>query len=407
MKKKILIGILILFLITAGVSALFLFGGGREQLEEFIRDKQYSVPVDATSCGDEKEFFSVSPVAYADFTNIVPLGTLSPPSHIFPTDHMYFFIKNEDINDPESIPNKVPVYAPGDMTITKIGSQERYEDGKLLNSDYNMDFVPCKEVSGYFIHMSSLSDKLKKEFDAQKKRCSEYSTGGYDYKNCESGIEIKVKAGEQIGTAGGMKGQTSLDLGMLDFRISPLQYANQKRWGSKSVNTVCPLDYFSSPAKEKIYAKVGDYSQKRVIEPICGRIDQDIAGTAQGVWFKKDTPQNFESSHPEDPHLALVHDNVDYAQPVFSIGNSVQGLEAGRYYYTSKETGFLNRDFGDVIPGNVYCFEGVNNRFNPDPLGFIIILEMPIETTLKIERQEKSSCTSPYQFSSNFSEFER
>ena len=126
-----------------------------------------------------------------------------------------------------------------------------------------------------------------------------------------------MEAGEEIGTAGGTSNQVAFDLGMLDFREDPLQYANQKRWEGKSVNTVCPLDYFSSPAREEIFAKVGDNRQKRTIEPICGQIDQDIAGTAQGVWFTKDTPQNFESSHPEDPHLALVHDNVDYAQPVF------------------------------------------------------------------------------------------
>jgi len=407
MKKKILITVGVLFLIIASGGVFFVLGPGEDQLEKFINSKKYNIPSDLSSCGDEKEFFSVSPIDYKDFTDLAPLGTVSPPSHTFPTDHMYFFIKNENVDDPESIPNKVPVYAPGDMTITKIGSQERYEDGQRLNSDYNMDFVPCEEVAGYFIHMSSLSNKLKKVFNDQQKSCSEYSTGGYNYKNCESGVEIEVKAGERIGTAGGMKGQVAFDLGMIDFRTPPLQYANQKRWEGKSVSTVCPLDYFSSPAKEEIYAKVGDDRQKRTIEPICGQIDQDIAGTAQGVWFKKGTPQDFESSHPEDPHLALVHDNVDYDQPVFSIGNSVQNLEAGRYYFTLKDSGLANPDFSKVVPGSVYCFDGIKDNFYPDPLGFTILLEMPSETTLKIEKQEKSSCTSSYQFSSNYSEFER
>ncbi len=410
MKKKILISVGILFLILLAVVAYFLFGPGRGQLEKFMHSQRYNIPSGMASCGEEKEFFSVSPVAYEDFTNLAPLGTVSPPAHTFPTDHMYFFIVNENIEDPQSVPNKVSVYSPGDMTITKIGSQEKYQDGKLLNTDYNIDFLPCKDVSGYFIHMSSLSEKLKAEFDAQEKSCSEYSTGGHDYKNCEAGLEIKVEAGEVIGTAGGMVGQGALDIGMLDFRNSPLQYANQKRWEGKSVNTVCPLDYFSQPAKEEIYEKVGGYSEKRTIEPLCGQIDQDIASTAQGVWFKKGTPQNFESSHPEDPHLALVHDNVDYAQPVFSIGNSMQksGLEAGRYYYTVKSFGNINRDFGKVVPGDVYCFDGINNRFNPDPLGFIIILEMPTEIDLKIEKQSNSSCgKAKYHFSPNATEFER
>ena len=252
MKKKIAIigAVLVISLVVIAAFVFFRSGG----VERFMNSQKYNIPSDAASCGDKKEFFSVSPLDYKDFTDLAPLGTVSPPSHTFPTDHMYFFLKKDDINDPESIPNKVPVYAPGDMTITKIGSQERYEGGKLLSSDFNMDFVPCEEVSGYFIHMSSLSEKLKSEFDKQDKRCNEYDTGGYNYNNCEAGVEIKVHAGEVIGTAGGMAGQAALDLGMLDFRADPLQYANQKRWEGKSVTTVCPLDYFSSPAKVEIYA---------------------------------------------------------------------------------------------------------------------------------------------------------
>ena len=409
MKKKILITVGVLVLIIVSGGAYFVLGPGEDQLEEFINSKKYNIPSDLSSCGDEKEFFSVSPLAYEDFTDLAPLGTVSPPSHTFPTDHMYFFLQSENPSDPESLRKKVPVYAPGDMTITSITSQEKSKDGKRESTDYSMDFLPCSEVSGYFIHMSSLSEKLKNEFDSERKRCDEYSTGGYSYNNCNAGVEIKVEAGEEIGTAGGTTNQAALDLGMLDFRNPPLQYANQKRWEGKSVNTVCPLDYFSSPAREEIYAKVGDNRQKRTIEPICGQIDQDIAGTAQGVWFTKGTPQNFESSHPEDPHLALVHDNVDYVQPVFSIGNSLQksGLDAGRYYYTVNKSGNINRDFGKVVPGTIYCFGDITQRFFPDPLSFIILVEMPTETTLKIEGQEKSSCTSHYQFSSNYSEFER
>ena len=46
-------------------------------------------------------------------------------------------------------------------------------------------------------------------------------------------MEIKGKAGEQIGTAGGMKCQAALALWMLAFRVDPLQYDNQKRWEGK------------------------------------------------------------------------------------------------------------------------------------------------------------------------------
>ena len=91
-----------------------------------------------------------------------------------------------------------------------------------------------------------------------------------------------------------------------------------------------------------------------------------------------------------------------------SVVKSVKGLAAGRYYYDLKDSGSVNRDFGKVVPGNIYCVYSLKDRFYPDPLGFIIILEMPTETDLKIERLNNNSCgKAKYHFSSNATEFER
>jgi len=44
-------------------------------------------------------------------------------------------------------------------------------------------------------------------------------------------------------------------------------------------------------------------------------------------------------------------------QPVFSIGRTLPGIESGIYPFTPRTTGFVNRDFGAVVQGNVYCYE--------------------------------------------------
>ena len=61
--------------------------------------------------------FSVSPIDIENISNIIPLGALSPPSHVFPTDHIYFVLPRTEGADH---PHAVSVYSPGDLIITSI-----------------------------------------------------------------------------------------------------------------------------------------------------------------------------------------------------------------------------------------------------------------------------------------------
>jgi hypothetical protein len=82
---------------------------------------------------------------------------------------------------------------------------------------------------------------------------------------------------------------------------------------------------------------------------------QDLPGTAQGIWYRAGAP-----SLPEDPHLALAHDNVDPTLAVISVGTSVTGLSAGAYGFTLASSGRANRDFTAVVPAAVYCWDLTN-----------------------------------------------
>jgi hypothetical protein len=250
--------------------------------------------------------------------------------------------------------------------------------------------------------MSTVSNKLEESLGGPDEWCHEYTTGGILYRLCSNDVEIEVSAGEIIGTAGEHHDQ--LDFGAYDMRTEPLQYANPDRFYKQLLHTVCALDYFTPELKEKLKAKLGDFQNQRTIEPVCGEVEQDEPGTAQGVWFVEDA----ESDPSEDEQLALAHDNINPTTPVFSVGTSMEksGLGCGLYYFTKSDSGFVNRDFKDVIPDNMYCYE-VTKRFE-NTVFSTIILQLTSSTTLRMERQDPTNCGSgPWSFGSTYTDFER
>ncbi|MBI2650402.1 hypothetical protein HYX04_03745, partial [Candidatus Woesearchaeota archaeon] len=278
---------------------------------EQAKDDRRSIISGTPSCGDKKELFTVSHIPISELQNIVPLGNLNPSGHTFPTNHLYFHLKG--FSGDESSSN-APVVSPGNLWVTRIGSSEYTMKGRQIK-DYKLDFTVCTEVRGYFIHLTSLSEKLLQSF-AQPDNCEEYDTGGIHYKNCEKDFyfsPVSVAGGEPIGTASG-----SSDFGLADLRTQELVYANPKRWYEDPLHRVCPLDYFTVNIEAQLKSLLGSSDVKRTAEPVCGEVAQDNPGTAQGVWFVKGA----SNTYPEDPHLALVHDNIDPAKGVFSVGTS-------------------------------------------------------------------------------------
>ena len=360
-------------------------------------------PVEALPlCNDKKDLFNTSPIVIADLTNLVPLGSLNPTGHVFPTDHIYLIVIRSQ-TDPNA-PEKIKVFSPGDARIIQISSSEHLSASPPF-TDYDIEFYPCKEIFTRFGHLTSLSEKIIAQLGVSDKDCRTYRTGGGDYKRCTKNVDIELKAGEEIGTVGGFQGAAAgLDFWLADYRTEKIQYANPSRWGGHSLYIVCPVDYFTADVRKKLYEQFKDFKgNPKTIKPICGTIEQDVAGTAQGTWFVKGTKQTY----PEDQHLALAHDNFNPLKEAFSVGTSLHSLGSGVYYFDPKNSGFVNRDFEDVLPnGNIYCYDSLTQRFdNPSPTRIILQLTSP--TALRIQGQQFDSCgTGPWSFD-NFTEFER
>ena len=337
--------------------------------------------------------FSASPIDLDNITGIVPLGAMNPPGHVFPTDHIYFYISRPQETDRPPI---VPVYSPGDLIITSIRASEHVNAG-ITDYAINLETEEYPHITIVFLHISSLCEDLFGDISDPNgwKLESEYSTGGETYKSWSKNCMITVKAGEKIGTAGGNPGQWALDLGVYDTQYLPEQVANMDRWRySQYLHSVCPLSYYEEGVvRDSLLSLV----EGNVRNTTCNLVLQDILGTAQGCWFLQGTT----NTYPEDPHLALVRSNIDLDIHVLSTGTSVQGLDSDEYEFAPLNTGLVNRKFEDVTPdGNIY-------GYNVEGYQGTIIIKMPDNTTLWIEALNYNVDPENWSFSENKTIFER
>ena len=357
------------FLLYVGLIASC--GGGGEN--ESVLSTQTNIPVSQPATED---LFTVIPLETSDFASLVPLGNLNPSGHVFPTDHHYFALTNPGTS--------VPVRSPGEITVEKISQMEHLTDGFI---DYSLTIRLSDSVTAKFGHLSTLTSFLLNEAGTIPLG-STYTTGGKEYRYSSKSVSIDVAAGTEIGTTGVNPEMMALDFGVYDELSTPF-FANPTRIESMGnyYRAVSALDYFSEGPKAVLEGYCGNWDGmlKRTVPPLGGTLSQDIPGTAQGIWFREG-----KSNYPQDPHIALVHDNVNPSIPVFSIGNSISDLNSGTYPYTPQTSGTTNRDFGDIeANGQIYAFQSFNNGEEGT-----ILVQLIDDNTLKIERVPPTT-TSP------------
>ena len=327
---------------------------------------------DLPACGSAPPL-TVTPQALDAVRGLVPLGNLNPPGHTFPTDHLYLY--------PTPGAPASAVVAPGHAWITSVQTSESPTPAPAT-SDYSLTLAPCDDVRLTFMHVSRLASSLASQVGSGG-HCEEYDTGGRHYRNCQKDTDIEVAAGDALGEA-----DATLDFGARDERAPELSWVSPKRIRDEQKHVVCPLDLFEAGVRDDLYARLGSYdgTRLRTVEPRCGRLAQDLAGTAQGLWY-----HHGSSDSPEDPHLALVHDNVDPTAPAFSVGTSVPGLGPGVFGFTPASTGVVNRDFADVVPGATYCWDLIN-FYDGTPLNGRIVIAFTSLASLALRYDGGAAC---------------
>lgn len=357
--------------------------------------------------------FDTLPMAATDFLSFRPLGWTSPTTHILPCKHSCFSLTRP--GEPYRVS---PVYFPGKVWVTRVNLVEFLDAaGNVAKSSYVLWFQPCKDATAYFTHLSWVPSKLSAL--VRRDRCRSFVTGGTPAKLCENDTLVAVDAGELAGLSGDAM---IVDFGMTDYRRPPLPFARPDHYMREYLAYVSPVEYFTEAPRRILDASLASYdgTVPRTAEPRIGQVCQDLAGTAQGSWFVPGA--NLAVPYQiQDPLVALVHDYVDPAEPIFSVGTGVAGLDPGVYRFFPEPTGTRNADFSRIrADGTTYCFD----RFGPSgveqrtaggiparvPRG-VLLLTMPSPETMRLELIGTSgaSCASigPYAFSAGASRFER
>lgn len=254
--------------------------------------------------GDGSVMFGTSPMDPKDVGMILPYGGMVD-AHVTPIDHMYFspFVFNSPRDTYE-------VRAMADGLITAIG--ERRQNVNDTNNaspklpEYQMKFWYTCDFASYYDLLTSLSPRLKAEFDAKKQN------GGY------ANVQIKVKEGEIVGRIGGQ----TLDFAVYDYTkilpgfIVPQHYLAE----SWKLHVVNPFPYFKEPVRSQLLAL-----NPRQAEPREGKIDYDVDGKLVGTWFKVGNngfgDTSGHNAFPWRGHLSFVYDSIDPTAIAISIGD--------------------------------------------------------------------------------------
>ncbi len=313
------------------------------------------------ACGGDP-YFSALPVALADIDAIAVVGGLGAPGHTLPTAHTGFMLRTEGAQ----------VRSPGAIQITKL-RRTRYltSPNRQGHEDYTADFQVCKDISGWFGHLSSLSTAIPVPAGGWKD-CDRYSTAFESIETCTARLdEVSLAPGQPLGTSGFSiaLGLMGLDFGLLDARVNNA-YVARWRWPDPVLHSVCPWERFDAATKAQLYTKLQDTGaspRTPAGEPRCGTMVVDVAGTAKGIWAMPSITDPVQGN--ETGYITLA--NYPY-QPETELALSLgpDALGATVLVVPRANTGRVNRAFEQITPdGLIYCYAPA-----PGAGGFINIL---------------------------------
>ena len=335
----------------------------------------------AEPCGSGP-YFTALPVALSDINLIAVFGGLGAPGHTLPTAHAGFGLGTEGAQ----------VFSPGNIQITRL-RRVRYlvSPNRQGVEDYATEFQVCREISGWFGHVTSLASTIPVPQNSWRD-CDQYSTSTETVEACSATLDgVTLAAGAPLGTGGHSiaLGLMGLDFGMRDRRVNNF-YVNRSRYNEDMFHAICPWEQFEPALKAQLYAKLTDPSRPGTVpdgEPRCGTMAVDVANTAKGAWIvsgTQPTPGNETNfitlaNYPYRPqdHLAL------------SLGPTSLGARVA--VVPKQNSGRHNRAFEQVTnDGLIYCY-------GPDVavVNMSWLLSVTGATTIRVRQMPHTVGTSP------------
>jgi hypothetical protein len=290
----------------------------------------------------------VLPVTATDINSVSVFGGLGAPGHTLPTPHAGMFLARSD----------VPLVAPGDLAVTEL-RRVRYlsSPSRPGFQDYAIFFQVCRELTGWFGHVTSLPVTLTQEAGGWPD-CDTYSTSDETVEACTTrSLDVKVAAGAPLGRGGNIPlGLFAIDFGILDSRANHL-YVSPGRHPPDRFHAVCPWEQFDDANRSLLLGKLRDLASPSIMpagEPRCGTMEVDVAGTAKGVWAESGVTG--QAGGDETRYATLA--NYPYRpQDMLALSLGPAALGARVAIVPRLTTGRVNRAFEDVSgDGTVYCY---------------------------------------------------
>lgn len=335
---------------------------------------------------------------------VTPLGNINPPGHTSPVDHNYFSTNYE---------GKIPLYAPADSWITSITSiMKKEKNGEYKTKGYTLRYIICDGLELDQANFTEIIQPLKDIISQKKDECKyDINKPGHDYTEgqCYFQLSFKVKAGDEIGWVQREKRSDGLGYD-LPYEIWAANYNKPPRsdvnWDyykdDRYAHIMCTFDLYTKEIKDEYYKKFGAWEvpkykdpktaeitlgdgkfTPRVIEPLCGQVNQDIVGTIQGMWFGE-KPYKDQSVEFEGKGLAFLHNNIDPTQGEISIGGDLMGGVARVIFFKPQTFGLVDREPNQVkADGQIYCY----NFFDDSGSFSKIIVQLVDDHNLKAEHK--------------------
>lgn len=329
-------------------------------------------------CG--KTPLTTMPMDTSRLEQIAPLGSIDPPDHTLPTDHMYMMY-------PYGESDQKDIYAPANIVVTSVGYGSTYANGTLENADYAITVYPCRELKIIFGHIDTLGEKLAAKIDpgAAGANCHTNAQGNKEIKNCSWNVDITLSAGELVGTSNGWDLWATYEGYVSPNVTSPKYYHN--------VDAVCPLDYFTADLQAQMYTLV-----RRDKEPKCGEAYQDKPNTLQGGWFGHEDPNKAKTDWSS--HFSLAHHSQETGIGILAVAGTIAPTDF-MYRFTPRHSGTINREPSETTANTLYCYQHEGNPRMPN--GVIagtgkVLLKLTDNHKMQIEHKE-GACSDNEAFS--------
>ena len=327
-------------------------------------------------------YFTVMPVALTDMHSITVIGGFGAPVHTLPTPHAGIYLARAGVT----------VRSPGAIDITRL-RRTTYQVSPTRQglSDYTIEYRVCREITGWFGHMTTLSASFP-ENELDWRGCETYSTSNETIQTCFAAPEdLRLDPGEVMGTSGaGQVAGLGLDVGLLDSREHHL-FVSPQRYPDAFFTSICAWEQFDAASQAMLFTKLLDPSRVNTPAmgtPRCGTMQVDVAGTAKGVWAEPGAPANVAGD--ERPYITLA-DYPYRPQENLTLSLGPTALGATVAVVPRQTSGRANRAFEQVTPdGVIYCYGPP--LLNANQSWFLAL--MP-NGTLSIERKPHAVGSSP------------